>query len=437
MMAKRRSLAWLAAAAVSAAVLVPATVGGASGSGNDNDPSEGVTPTTVTIGGVEVASGEGGFTEAGQVIGAQAYFDMINNQGGVDGRKIVFLGAQDDGYSATSDVQIVQNLVEQKHVFAVVPVASNNFSGGNYLVQANIPFVGSGNGTPYCGTASGFGFFGCVIPSLTPGSLISDATGKTIEAILQKLGKLKKGQKPTVTATFNSSGSGPASVAPMLATLNTAGMQAQAFATIPASGVADYSPYVHQVLTSQNGGPPDAVYLVNAGTNVVGMKEGLDAAGYKGPIFDSVTYSPSTTQNAQLDQALQGEYSIIQFQPYEANYPQVKQMLTSMRKIEGKSYVPDIYAEEGYEAAGLFVGMLQKTGHDLTRATFLNAVNDGFKFSIPNLFGPIIFPQDHTQPTGCEAVVQLEGTNWKVADKLSCPPNVPIPASGSGTGSGS
>jgi len=409
------------------ALAVPSTSGASTT--NDSDPSEGVTPTSVTVGGVEVASGEGGFTEAGQVIGAEAYFDAVNKAGGVDGRKIDFVGAQDDGYSATADVSIVQNLVEQKHVFAVVPVASNNFAGGSYLVQANVPFVGSGNGTPYCSTASGFGFFGCVIPSLTPGSLISVTSGKIIEDVLHKLGDLKKGQEPTLTVTFNSSGSGPASVAPMLAEMKVAGIQTVAYDTIPAAGTADYSPYVHQILTSQNGGPPDAVYLVNAGTNVVGLKEGLVAAGYKGPVFDSVTYSPATTQNAQLDQALQGEYSIIQFQPYEADYPTVKTMVKEMQKIEGKSYVPDIYAEEGYEAAALFTAMLEKTGHDLTRSTFLSAVNDGFKFSIPNLFGQITFPQDHTQPVGCDAVVQLEGTAWKVAQPLTCPANVTIPDS--------
>ena len=403
----------------------------ASSAGNNSDPSEGVTATSITIGGVEVASGEGGFSEAGQAIGAKAYFDQVNASGGIFGRKINFIGAQDDGYSATTDVQIVQDLVQQKHVFAVVPVASNNFTGGSYLVQNNVPFIGSGNGTPYCGTTSGFGFLGCATPKTTPGSLVSTVSGKVIQSVLQKLGKLPaNGAQPSVSMTFNSSGSGPASVAPLVASMKASGMKvASAQANIPAQGTADYSPYAHQILTSNSGGPPDAVFLVNAGTVIVGLKQALVAAGYKGPVFDAVTYSPQTTQNPQLVQALQGEYSLLQVQPYQANNAAVMQMLTAMRSVAGASYVPDIYGEEGYEAAAMMVGMLKATGPQLTRAAMLAKVNAGYTFELPDLFGQIPWPQSHTQPVGCDAVVQLQGQQWNVVQTLQCFANAPVPAS--------
>ena len=413
--------------------VIPAT-GASAAKPNNSDPSEGVTPTSITVGGVEVASGEGGFTEAGQAIGAQAYFNEVNAHGGIYGRKINFLGAQDDGYSATADVQIVQNLVEQKHVFAVVPVASNNFTGGSYLVQNNVPFIGSGNGTAYCGTQSGFGFLGCAIPNLAPGSPVNPAIGMTIEAVLKKQHMLKQGVKPTVAMTFNSSGSGPAAVAPLVAEMKAAGfVVTSAMATIPAGGTADYSPYAQQIMTSNHGGPPASVFLVNAGTVIVGLHQALVAAGFKGPIFDAVTYSPQTTQNPELVSALQNEYSILQVQPYEADYPTVKTMLSAMRKIEGPSYEPDIYAEEGYESAAMLAEMLKATGPNLTRGTLLTKVNSGFHFEIPNLFGEIPWPESHTQPVGCDAAVQLKGKAWKVVQPLDCFDNVPVPPAASST----
>jgi len=400
------------------------------GAGNSGNPQEGVTPTSVTIGGVVVASGEGGFTEAGTLIGFKAYIDSVNAQGGVYGRKINFLGAQDDGYSATADVQIVQNLVQQKHVFAVVPVASNQFAAGPFLVQNNVPFVGPGTATAYCGTPNGFGFYGCSVPSLTPGSLISPSLYKVVDDVLNNVGKKPAaGQQPSLAIVFNSSGSGPVSVKPAMVEAKGAGFNVTYDqASIPAAGVADYSPYVAQILKSNHGGPPDAAFLLCAGTNVVAMHAALVAAGFKGPIFDATTYAPSTTQNAQLVSALQGEYSVIQVQPWEAHTPASDQMLQAMRQLQGAQYIPDNYAEQGYEAAGLFVAMLKATGPDLTRANFLSKVNAGFTFSIPGLFGELKFPQNHTQTAGCVAAVQLKGSAWTLAQSLQCYPNVPVPA---------
>src|SRR5579872_4046540 len=81
-----RRFLWVSSVAmVVASVVVPATAGAAT-SKNNSDPSEGVTPTSVTVGGVMVASGEGGFSEAGALIGFKAYINTINASGGVNGR---------------------------------------------------------------------------------------------------------------------------------------------------------------------------------------------------------------------------------------------------------------------------------------------------------------------------------------------------------------
>ena len=74
----------------------------------------GVTDTEIKIGqtipysGPASAFGAIGRTEA-------AYFKMINEQGGVNGRKINFISL-DDGYSPPKTVEQVRRLVEQEHV---------------------------------------------------------------------------------------------------------------------------------------------------------------------------------------------------------------------------------------------------------------------------------------------------------------------------------
>ena len=74
----------------------------------------GVTPTSIKIGNTMPYSGPAssysviGHTEA-------AFFNMINDQGGIDGHKIEFI-SYDDGYSPPKTVEQIRRLVEQDQV---------------------------------------------------------------------------------------------------------------------------------------------------------------------------------------------------------------------------------------------------------------------------------------------------------------------------------
>ena len=59
--------------------------------------------------------------------GVEAYFSMINAEGGVAGRKLKLADQEDDQGSPTVDLSVAQTLVTQDHVFAVVGVG-NRFS---------------------------------------------------------------------------------------------------------------------------------------------------------------------------------------------------------------------------------------------------------------------------------------------------------------------
>ena len=77
----------------------------------------GATDTEIKIGNVEAYSGP---ASAYGVIGKteEAYFKMINEQGGVNGRKINFI-SYDDGYSPPKTVEQVRKLIESDEVFLV------------------------------------------------------------------------------------------------------------------------------------------------------------------------------------------------------------------------------------------------------------------------------------------------------------------------------
>ena len=106
----------------------------------------GVTDTEIKIGntnpysGNASAYGQNGRAEA-------AYYNFINDQGGVNGRKIVFISL-DDGYSPPKTVELTRQLVERDQVFAIAaPLGTGpNIAIQKYLNQKKVPtlFIGSG-----------------------------------------------------------------------------------------------------------------------------------------------------------------------------------------------------------------------------------------------------------------------------------------------------
>src|SRR3984957_1525698 len=106
----------------------------------------GVSDTEIKIGNTMPYSGPGsGYSSIGKSL--SAYFAMINDQGGINGRKINFI-SRDDGYSPPKTVEQVRKLIEEDQVlllFQTLGTASNAAVQG-YLNERNIPqlFVASG-----------------------------------------------------------------------------------------------------------------------------------------------------------------------------------------------------------------------------------------------------------------------------------------------------
>jgi branched-chain amino acid transport system substrate-binding protein len=111
---KRSSLtSQLVAVAATTALSVLATQGALAQKKYDT----GATDTEIKIGNVEAYSGP---ASAYGIIGKteDAYFRMINDQGGINGRKINFI-SYDDGYSPPKTVEQVRKLIESDEVFLV------------------------------------------------------------------------------------------------------------------------------------------------------------------------------------------------------------------------------------------------------------------------------------------------------------------------------
>jgi branched-chain amino acid transport system substrate-binding protein len=101
----------------------------------------GVTPTSIKLGNTAPYSGPAS-SYATIAKSALAYFDMVNEKGGVHGRKIEVISL-DDGYSPPKAVEQTRKLVESEEVFAIfMPLGSpTSAATQNYLNQKKVPLI--------------------------------------------------------------------------------------------------------------------------------------------------------------------------------------------------------------------------------------------------------------------------------------------------------
>jgi branched-chain amino acid transport system substrate-binding protein len=106
----------------------------------------GASDTEIKIGTTTPFSGPASAYSAG-AMSIAAYFAMINEQGGVNGRKLNFISL-DDAYSPPKTVEQIRRLIESDEVmFLVNPVGTaTNMAVVKYINQKKVPhlFIGSG-----------------------------------------------------------------------------------------------------------------------------------------------------------------------------------------------------------------------------------------------------------------------------------------------------
>ncbi len=109
-------------------------------------PMPGVTNTEIKIG--QDAPFSGPASVYGQISTAEsAYFKKINDEGGINGRKINLI-ALDDGYSPPKAIEVVRRLIEQDQVailFQTIGTAPN-VAIRRYVNQKHVPDVWLGSG---------------------------------------------------------------------------------------------------------------------------------------------------------------------------------------------------------------------------------------------------------------------------------------------------
>jgi branched-chain amino acid transport system substrate-binding protein len=128
----------------SAAPVLPSAPGGSDGAAPANGNRTGVTDDTIKIGCATARSGPVGGVGRQWKQGMEAYFKMINDQGGIHGRKIEFIG-EDSGFDPARGLAGTKKLVEVDKVFALCdPDYAGEFLIAPYADKNQIPMAALG-----------------------------------------------------------------------------------------------------------------------------------------------------------------------------------------------------------------------------------------------------------------------------------------------------
>ncbi|MFK0044484.1 ABC transporter substrate-binding protein [Streptomyces sp. NPDC090741] len=381
--------------------------------------SRGVTADSIKVGGIVSMTSAGGYSKKDTDLGAKARYLRANAEGGINGRKIDYLGAEDDGQDPGKNMAAARKLVQQDKVFAVAPMSSVTFSGADFLEQEKVPTFGWGTLPSFCGPKYIYGFNGCLVPS--PGGTLNQTWPEGI-------GRLVGGaQGKSVAVIANDSDAGKFGIRTFQQGFAAAGFKvAYAKASVPATAVpSDWSAYVKEILQSNDGKAPDAVVSVMQTPNNIGLFTALKRSGFQGLLSDPTDYDPGLLAKDATKQALDGVHVLLQFQPFESADPKTAQFKADIKAASGGQEVPlSMHMLTGYMSADLFVSIAQKAGKELTVESF-QAAAQGFS-DTGTLVGDRSEPKGQKDSFGCGALVQLRGGAYEVSVPFSCRQPVPF-----------
>jgi branched-chain amino acid transport system substrate-binding protein len=123
----------------------------------------GVTSTKVSVGAIVSQSGPLAADFKPYLSGVNAYFDMVNAAGGVNGRQISLAYPLDDASNPNTDITDAQTLVQADHVFAIVGVSTPFFNAHSYLKTTPTPVFGYATGNVWAGPKTFFADYGSVL----------------------------------------------------------------------------------------------------------------------------------------------------------------------------------------------------------------------------------------------------------------------------------
>ncbi len=363
----------------------------------------GVTEKEILIGSCSALEGPSHFLGTETVTGAKAYLDMINDAGGVDGRKLKLL-TYDDSYDPAKTEACFNRLMEQK-VFAL------GFFVGTPTAVKYIPMAES-NKIPLVGLFTGAQTLYVPLRHWVVNVRASyfDETREQIDGIWGTLGYKKIG------VIYPEDAFGAAVLDGVKTALKTHGAEPIA--------VASYQRQTAQVggaIDTVKAAHPDAVVVVGPANTVAPILRQSHAKGWK-PLFLTVSFVGTDDLITEAGPDSDGVVITQVVPPYYLT--ELKTVALYRRTLTKyfPSAQPNFVSLEGFVDAMVLVEGLKKAGKDLTREGLIRGIESIHELDLG--LGPQLKLNysakehkgfDHVIPTVVRGGRAVPFTDWSTA----------------------
>ena len=332
--------------------------------------AQGVTDNQIVLGQSVALTGPAQQLGLDMQLGATLYFNKVNAQGGVNGRKIV-LKTLDDGYESARAAENTKKLINEEKVFALFGYVGTPTSQASMPIftEARVPFVGPFTGAELLRTPVNRYVFN-----------VRASYYDETEAIVQHLTAMSVNK---IAVFYQNDSYGQAGLAGVERALKKRNIEVAAKGTVERNTV-DVKKAVDEMVKAD----PQAIVMISAYKSCAAFIKEMKKAG-KNPTFWNVSFVGSKALAKELDKEGRGVQisQVVPF-PWDSTVPVVKEYRRAME--EGKHEI-GFGTLEGWIAAKVMVEGLRRAGRKLDRESFVKAMESmneldvgGFKVS----YGP-------------------------------------------------
>jgi branched-chain amino acid transport system substrate-binding protein len=315
----------------------------------------GVTENEILIGSCSALEGPSRFLGVETVTGAKAYFNLINEEGGVNGRKLKLISA-DDSYDPAKTQACFDHLMSEK-VFAL------GFFVGTPTAVKYVPMADSAK-IPLVGLFTGAQTLYVPLRHWIVNVRASyfDETREQVDGLWKALGYKK------IAVIYPEDAFGTAVLEGVKAALKQQGSEPVA--------IASYQRQTAQVggaIDTVRGANPDAVVVVGPANTVAPILKQSHAKGWK-PLFLTVSFVGT---DELISEAGQDAESVVITQVVPPYYMTEQKSVALYRRSLNKyfpSEQPNFVSLEGFVDAMVMVEGLKRAGKDLTREGLIHAI---------------------------------------------------------------
>ena len=314
----------------------------------------GVTADKIVLGQAAVFSGPAAQLGIQLRNGIKSYFDFVNSQGGVNGRKLELV-TEDDRYEPAVAPAASKKLIEEHGVFALLGYVGTPTGVAHLpvITQARVPLVGMFTGAEALRVPMNRYVFHVR-------ASYYDETEKIVEQVVVTGGK-------KISVFYQNDAYGEAGRKGTEIALARRGMKIYSSGTVERNTVK-----VEQAVKAINDSQPDAVVMISAYTACAQFIREMRKAGSAATFFNV-----SFVGSKALADALGSEGSgvaisqVVPF-PWATGVPVVKEYQRLAAKDGFADY--NFSALEGYLDAKVMVEGLRRAGRNLTREKFIEAM---------------------------------------------------------------